>query len=464
MKKHVISFTCKGLVAGIFFLAFSQCGVNEDMVYKRIRNHADIIRVIDTHEHQHWPEEFGQHNFRFYHLMALSAYLISDLNSAGAGGCDLNTLDSLSLDDLWERYGKYLDNTRNTSYYAQFVRGFKKLYGFNDLFFTRENIAGLSAKVEANYNDYKQWFDASFHKAGFTVMFNDQFWNRFNTDIDRRYYALVFPINSLIAHSSQKPGPGVEVRTTSMFRAAEREGYPMNTFDEYLAFCDYLFKKNVEQNAVCVKNSQAYSRTIYYEDVSYNEARELFERLSSSLTPEERKKIEDFMFHWVIQKAIEYDLPIQIHTGYLSGNGNVLDNGQPVKLNHLFLKYPKAKFILFHGGFPWTGEWAALGKMFPNVYLDLVWLPQISREEAVHTLDVALDCVPYNKFFWGGDCQLIEESVGSLEFGKDVVAEVLAKRVKRGLLTEELAYEIVDRIFYENAMEVFKLEEKLTSQ
>jgi predicted TIM-barrel fold metal-dependent hydrolase len=191
------------------------------------------------------------------------------------------------------------------------------------------------------------------------------------------------------------------------------------------------------------------------------EARELFEIPSSRLTPAEAKKVEDFMFHWIIQKAIEYDLPIQIHTGYLAGNGNTLDNGQPVKLNNLFLQYPKAKISLFHGGFPWTGEYAALGKMFPNVYLDLVWLPQISREEAVNSLDVMLDCVPYNKFFWGGDCGLIEESVGSLEFAKDVVSEVLAKRVNRGLMTEDLAFGIINRIFRENAIEVFDLEKKL---
>ncbi|MDP4224098.1 MAG: amidohydrolase family protein, partial [Bacteroidota bacterium] len=210
-----------------------------------------------------------------------------------------------------------------------------------------------------------------------------------------------------------------------------------------------------------IKNSQAYSRTLYYEDVPYGDAKILFDRPSSSLTPNEAKKIEDFMFHWIITEAIKYDLPVQIHTGYLAGNGNVLDNGEPVKLNNLFLKYRDARFDIFHGGFPWTGEIAALGKMFPNVYINLVWLPQISREEAIKALDVMLDCVPYNKFFWGGDCGLIEESVGSLEFAKDAVSEVLAKRVERGLLTEEIAFRIMDRIFRENAIEVFKLKEKL---
>jgi predicted TIM-barrel fold metal-dependent hydrolase len=133
-----------------------------------------------------------------------------------------------------------------------------------------------------------------------------------------------------------------------------------------------------------------------------------------------------------------------------------------LKLTNLFLQYPEARFILFHGGFPWTGEFTALGKMFPNVSLDLVWLPQISRQEAVSALDVMLDCVPYNKIFWGGDCHLIEESVGSLGYAKDVVAEVLAARVRRGVLTEDVAFEIIDRIFRENAIEAFKLDDMLS--
>jgi predicted TIM-barrel fold metal-dependent hydrolase len=167
------------------------------------------------------------------------------------------------------------------------------------------------------------------------------------------------------------------------------------------------------------------------------------------------------LFHWLVQKSIEYELPVQIHTGYLAGNGNVLDNGQPIKLNNLFLKYPEAEFVLFHGGFPWTGEYAALGKMFRNVFLDLVWLPQISRQEAASSLDVMFDCVPYNKFFWGGDCGLIEESTGSLEFARDVVCEVLAKRIDRGLLTEDVAIRVIDHIFRENAITVFQLEKRL---
>ena len=457
-KTHTTSVRIRILAIISLFFFISGCTVDENSVYLKIRNHADLVKVINTHEHQHQPEEYGDYTFRFYHLIAAS-YLAADVSSAGANGYDWKMIDSLSLDELWKIYGKALNYTRTSSYYSQFVKGFKQLYSFNDLYFTKSNIEVLSKQIEENYKNYNEWFDKAFHRAGYELMFIDQYWKPFNTEIDERYFALAFNINALVSASSRRPEKGSE--PGGFYKEASRDGFTINNLDDYLKFCDHLLRKNIDKKAVCLKNSQAYSRTLFYEDVPYEEARALFDKPSSQRTSEEAKKIEDFMFHWIIQKSVEYSLPVQIHTGYLAGNGNILDNGQPIKLNNLFLKYPKAKFCLFHGGFPWTGEYAALGKMFPNVFLDLVWLPQISREEAVNALEVMLDCVPYNKFFWGGDCGLIEESVGSVSFAKDVVSEVLAKRIKRGLLTEDAALEIVNRIFRENAVEVFDLEKRL---
>ena len=438
-----------------------QCSSEQDKTYQVIKQSIDQVKVINAHEHQHWPEEFGDHEFGFYHVLA-TTYLSSDIRSAGAPFGDMNMFDSLDMDALWEGVEDGLNYSRNTSYYNHFVKGLKTLYGFNDLYFTKENIRTLDQKIRKNYQNYEGWLDSAFHKAGFDLMFVDQYWNPFNFELDERYFALVFHINPLVMEASNRPAR--DKIKKGIFEFAEKEGYNIEDFEDYLSFCEYLFRKNVEHNAVCVKNSMAYSRSLDYENVPFEEAKSLFAKPSDSLTPEEAKKIQDFMFHWVIKKSIEYDLPIQIHTGYLAGNGNVLDNGQPVKLNNLFLMYPDAKFVLFHGGYPWTGEYAALGKMFSNVYLDIVWLPQITREHAILALDEMLDCVPYNKFFWGGDCGLIEESVGSLEYGKEVLAEVLTRRVNRGLMTMEVAQEIGRSMFRDNAIEVFKLEEKLADR
>ncbi len=443
--------------AAVICLAAVRCGKGDDMVYKRLRSHADEIKVIDTHSHMHFSREYGDHQFSLYHLIAHN-YLMADLISAGSEDYDLNQLDTITPEDYWAKYGRALDYCRSTSYYGYLIRGFRELYGFNETEFTAENIAALTSQVkEKNRND-SAWFDEAFNTAGFDLMFLCT--SRFTIPLDKKYYVVSYYINRYIEQAALKPAGGSELK--DMYLEAAGEGYKMESLDEYLVFCDHMLKKYIDNRGVCIKNSLAYSRTLFYEDVPYEEAKRLFSKPSADLSAAEAKKIEDFMFHWLIRKAIEYDLPVQIHTGYLADNGNTLENGDPLKLNNLFLQYPKAKFILFHGGFPWTGEFAALGKMFPNVYLDLVWLPQISREKAVQSLDVMLDCVPYNKFFWGGDCNNIEGEAGALEYGKDVVAEVLAGRVKRGLLTEETAMDIIDRIFRENAIEIFKLEKILT--
>lgn len=426
--------------------------------YEKLKAYADEIKVINTHEHQRWSEDNAVMHQKLSHLIH-SSYLSADVVSAGGTWMGNEQLDSMSIQEYWNINGEALDLCRNTSYYSHFLAGFKILYDFEDPYFTASNIVALSEAVEKNYSDYRSWFHEAFETAGFELMFLDQYWNQLNTEIDQDHYALVFNINSLVSSASQKPASGPD--GPELFRLAAGKGFAMQSLDEYLSFCDFLFQQNLNKGVVCLKNSMAYSRSIYYEKVSKELAAGLFALPSSELSPEEAKMIEDYMFHWIIEKSVEYELPIQIHTGYLAGNGNSLDNSNPLKLNQLFLEYPEARFVLFHGGFPWTGAYGALGKMFSNVYLDLVWLPQISRERAVIALDEMLDLVPYNKFFWGGDCAFIEESTGSLEFGRSVVAEVLDRRISRGLLTEELAMQIMDGIFRENAIRFFALEERV---
>ena len=453
MKRGKSGYVALFMAATMLCIMTVSCGSRETGIYNRIRHHTDEIKVIDTHSHMHFPEEYGDHEFSLYHLIAHN-YLLADMVSAGSPGYNLNELDTITPEEFWGKYGRALDFCRSTSYYGYLVSGFRKLYGFKDTEFTEENIAALASKVKEKNSNDSVWFDEAFNAGGFDLMFLCT--SRFSIPLDEKYYVVSYYINRYIQQAARKPAAGSGLK--DMYLEAAGEGYDMKGLDEYLGFCDHMLKKNMDNRGVCIKNSLAYSRTLYYEDVPYEEAKKLYSKPSADLSATETKKIEDFMFHWFIRKAIEYDLPVQIHTGYLADNGNTLRNGYPLDLNNLFLQYPEARFVIFHGGFPWTGEFAALGKMFPNVYLDLVWLPQISREKAVQSLDVMLDCVPYNKFFWGGDCNNIEGEVGALEYGKDVVAEVLSKRVKRGLLTEETAMEIAERIFRENAVELFRLD------
>ena len=447
----------RDVIVFLFLLLGSQCTTSKNDIYDRIRTVADQVKVIDTHEHQRPVHCREDQPFNVYDLLG---YLGGDITNAGGTGL-FEDMDSLNLDGMWDKYGEYINYTRNTSFYGSLVKGFQKLYGFNELYFTRENTSALSEQVAKNYRDYPSWFDEAFHKAGFELMLviladRDDFDFDSPAPLDERYFAQVFVINRFIQLVNVTAENGIYPMKGLSYEMLGLDNFRVNDLDDYLVLCDHMLKRNIEAHAVGVKNTLAYYRTSEYEDVPYVTARTLFNKLPEQRTTEEKKKLEDYIFHWTIKKCIEYDLPVQIHTGIGYGDG-----GNPVKLSNLFLQYPEARFIVLHGGFPWTTECSMLGKEFRNVYFDLAWLAQLSRREAIHALDVMLDAIAYNRFMWGGDCLYIEESTGALEMAKEVVAEVLAGRINQGRMTEEVACDIVRKIFRENAINIYKLDHKL---
>jgi uncharacterized protein len=428
--------------------------------YDKLKSYLDKIRVVDTHEHHFFDGSLTSRESGFFRD---SFYFICDMVSSGM---PLPEKDPLILtkpaDELWETVGDYYNFSRATSYHAQLMYGFKKLYGIDKNFLTREDIIDLEGRVRANYrNYYNEWFDTAFKICNFEVMFVDQYWDHFNVYYDTAHFALVFRINSLITHIASAASDK-KITDPSLLRMLKSDPITVSSIDDYIAAGESALKLNLEHNALCLKNALAYERSIDFDYITYEEAKKLFVKKNPDTS--DSKKLQDFMFHWLIQKSIELNLPVQIHTGYLHHNNKQLDNGQPMKLLPLFLRYPEATFVIFHGGYPWTSEFVALAKHFRNVYVDIVWLPAITRTVAIRTLHEILDCIPYNKISWGGDVGTIEESAGALELAKEVVATVLSERIEKGWMEEDMAKEIARRIFRENAIEIYRLETKRNIQ
>jgi hypothetical protein len=430
--------------------------------YNSLKIYIDSLKVIDTHQHQRLGPILRGGKVNFYTMLSATG-LRTDLVSAGSPGLDADMIARSDLDSLWAVYGVFLDHCRNTSYYDQVVNGFRILYDMNEPYFTRDNIEKLSAQLAQNYENPQSWYREAFKKASLELMLNDQWWDQYKVHTDFESHVLVMRIDMYmvsIAHRAEFESPDADTLSNPFYQARQ-EDFEILSLDDYLAFADRWFATFVERGAVCAKTANAYHRSIDYRKVTKEEASWLFARPSEALTPGERKRLEDYMFFWCVDKCAEYGLPLQIHTGYLAGNSRSLENGRPMKLLDVFQAFPQGQFSLFHGGFPWYQEIGAIAKSYPNVYVDLVWLPQISREAAVSALHQWLDCVPYTKFFWGGDCTSIEDAVGSLECGRDVVGQVLAERVSAGRMNMALAREIARAIFRDNAIRFFKLEEKL---
>ncbi len=129
----------------------------------------------------------------------------------------------------------------------------------------------------------------------------------------------------------------------------------------------------------------------------------------------------------------------------------------------LIESYPKTQFILFHGGYPWVGETAAIVMRHgSHVWVDSVWLPTISYHMAKRAFHEWLDVMPSSRIMWGADCNHAEGIYGATEFTRRCLAEVLAERMERGELTEEHARRIGKQILRDNALALFpQLKERL---
>jgi predicted TIM-barrel fold metal-dependent hydrolase len=134
----------------------------------------------------------------------------------------------------------------------------------------------------------------------------------------------------------------------------------------------------------------------------------------------------------LVELSAKYDLPFQIHTGIARIQGS-----NPMLLTDLIEANPKTKFILFHGGFPWIDETAAivfteLSHGRRNVWLDSVFLPSISYATAKRAYHEWLELMPSDRIMWGSDQIDAEGIYGATEFTRRCLAEVLAEKVIRG--------------------------------
>ncbi len=442
MKRKL--FYLNGIVLVLLF-ASNGCKRTE---YDRMKSFVDAIPVVNTHSHQGDPWK------KRYNCFDSGLYLHADLISTGM----TEYSDSMEMlhnpEAYWDHTEKYLRFNRTTSYYTQFSYNYQVLYGLDHPYITKSDFLEYSEQMDQNFKHYDDWLDHVYEKCNIEVIFSDRLWQAFDPDFDPDHFRYVFRFDQLVLEA---PAAALQnrVQNVQALDLLEMDNIPITDLQSYIDYIDLVLDKVVQNKAVAFKMGLAYHRSLDFETVDASLAQKVF--LQDKFSDTDKTLVQDYMVSHIARKAGEFGIPVQIHTGYLHGNRNILDRGYPMNLIPLLRSNPKTQFVLFHGAFPWTGECMVLAKNYPNVILDLVWLPQLSRTAAIRALHEILDCVPYNKICWGGDTGNIDDAAGSLELGREVVAITLAERIEYGWATREVAEDIARRIFRENAIEIYNL-------
>lgn len=438
----------------------------------RIGDVVNGIRLVDTHEHLLSEEERNRAAHDFGYLFP--HYASSDLISAGMPPGLLEavratarpvlvdrmarigwirkpppfavpTRPDLSLEERWTALAPYWERIRATGYGTCLRIAIRDLFGVPDL--NERTYAHLSDAIRNSRR--AGWYRHVLkERAGIALSIQDDY----RTAVDRALFAPVVRLEHFACATTRGDLRNIEADT----------GRSIHSLGELVQAMHVALDRDLRAGAVGIKIGIAYRRTIRFETVPRSDAERVFARLFSHLGEgpswDEARPMQDYMFHQIIRAAVDRGVPVQVHTGLQEGNGNLLENSNPLHLAKLCLEYSQAAFDLFHGGFPFMGEAISLAKNFSNVFLDLCWLYIISPTAAGRMLHESIETVPANKIFaFGGDFIIPEGAYGHSVMARRVVSQVLTEKVEGGYLTEEEAAALARRILRENPAALYRL-------
>ncbi|MBI3857359.1 MAG: amidohydrolase family protein [Planctomycetes bacterium] len=438
------------LLTAVLLLGLGACAApapgSRGDTYRRMKAALDAVPAVDTHDHL-WP--FDQ----------LPGYLDTDrgrgMTLAGVWrNSYLGWYNSFtpwkpgsSFDEWWAKGKHDFDNVRASSFYRYQLPAFQDLYGIDFDRITDAEAQALNDRIFEHYKDQKWLTHVITERANIELMFNDHYWARFAFKQSYPWEVVVFNVTTLVRafHPSEFKKP-----EDDPYAFAKSEGLELKSIDDFLAVLHRLFRKAKASNAVCLKTTLAYQRTLLFDNVPKERAAKAFGRPASELSAAEIKDFEDYVMWRLVELSGEYGLPFQIHTGHARIQGS-----NPMLLIELIDAHPGVKFILFHGGYPWIGETGAIVTRRKNVWIDSVWLPSISYTMAKRAYHEWLEVMPSDRIMWGADCNHAEGIYGATEFTRRCIAEVLSEKVDAGALTEEHAVAIGRQILRENALKLF---------
>jgi len=215
----------------------------------------------------------------------------------------------------------------------------------------------------------------------------------------------------------------------------------------------------------------AYQRDLVVADPTRHEAELAFSRIrnrktfyngiqqnAGAVNAHEARPLADYMFHRLMQRANDENMPVQIHTGYLAGNWGSLGGTRAMNLVPVFEKYRRVRFDIFHASWPWASELGTIAKNYPNVYPDLCWAWTMNPAESERALSEWLDGVPFNKIFgYGSDTGLPWSNVGYSAQARIGIARVLEQKIQAGYFSQSTAEEVASAIMLKNGEEFFGL-------
>ena len=172
------------------------------------------------------------------------------------------------------------------------------------------------------------------------------------------------------------------------------------------------------------------------------------------------KQLRDHLLCRALELCMEYDVPMQIHTGMGDFEVNLVAARPALLLDLLrFPAYRACKVLLVHTGYPYHREAGYLANVLPRVYCDLSEGIPFAGHGAKRIISEVLEMAPLSKVVYGSDgFSLPEINYVSATLGKQALAQTLGEMVADGGLSEAEAQEAAGLILSGNARRLYRLD------
>jgi hypothetical protein len=439
--------------------------VKGSKTYTALIEELEAVPIIDSHDHTMAQEpamKLSKRSSYLYDVLLMQnnrslltylpdeAWRMAQFDFGEAYGIKGNEGGPADRAAEWRKLQPVLGYIRNDNQQRTFMMACRKLF---DLSFDRIETESQWIELSEKYsqaNRRQDWYHQAIKEVGnIDLILNVSF---ATPEVDRTFFRSVMNMTDFLRGFDE-----------SYLRKIEAKyGLTVKSFDDYLDLLEHVFQKITAAGTVALKDNSGYFRDLTYRDVTKKSAAKAFEPIShlgwanKSIAGEDIENFTNFMMNELAGKCAAYGIPFQIHTGPPGNPANC----NPAKLQELFESNPETTFVILHGAGVNVAEIASFLKFYSNIYIDLAWhlngYPGPSGLKRV--LYELFEYVPYHKFCWGADCGAAEESVGIYMQAREVLAEVLARKVDEGWEDLDTAKMIGRAILRGNAIRLYKLD------
>jgi hypothetical protein len=233
----------------------------------------------------------------------------------------------------------------------------------------------------------------------------------------------------------------------------------------YESFVRQTVADNQKRGGVAIKFEAAYFRSLYFSDPPRAKAEAIYAKYRAGGVPsnDDYRTFQDYIFRVLIDQAGKLNLSAHFHSAVGIGDYFSLRNGNPLNLENVLRdpRYAKNKFVLIHGGYPYTLDmiWLTAAK---NVYTDSSLMGYyVYPSELKNILKQWISLYPERMMF-GSDAFPFNDAVGAEETfwlaarsARTAISAALAELVAEGAFTEEKALELAHMYLHDNAARLY---------